>query len=147
MDGLIKKTQQTVGGKAKKGVRKIVVEEPLETLKSAKTQLFGEQKLGDQVQSQEIQKPSAEVSQEEEAKMDSWRRKRLQELEVELNAEASKTSRKANEWKENQAKLMEGDEVERSKVGGAMLPESPRKGMGRVERKQRKIEMGKGPTG
>ncbi len=149
-DGLLKKTGQSAADTARK-VAKQFAQEPAELLKSASIQVTGQETDNSDI-IQKIVTGNGEVktvSEVEEIKMETRRRKRITELEEEIKKIGLERKKKEEEWAHMQQEEME-------KVKTPMTPSQviiepttkPKRGMlGTVKKKQGTQEMQKNPSG
>jgi len=141
----MKKTA-SISDKAKKIARQVIIQEPTEVLKTAKTQILGEAPQSVSYDLSQQQTPSnPNINREEEQKIKKWEVERLGDLEKELQEEKAKRQKQLESWREQQEALMKAPEEEQQ---GLVEPKTkPKRGMGAVKKKQGTKEIGRTVSG
>lgn len=148
-DGILKKTKRAAVDEARQ-IAKQVGREPTEFLAHTKSQALGLEthpKLDEQIVAGSGKIVAPTSTEEEEIKVRA--RKRLNELEEELNIIRQDRKVKEKEWQDTQAEKMQQNLPKTDEYKTLVQPTTkPRRGfLGLIKQKQGTKEMGKGPSG
>jgi hypothetical protein len=148
-NGFIKKTGQTAADAARKSARQIV-REPVEILKTAVPQHLKESGEKDNSSLVAEMVTSGNKHPEEivsEEVLDAQAKKRLEELEAEIEKIREERKIKENEWKESQEAMMQPEQIPSEKQFIEPSAKQKQGFRGFMKKKQGTKEMGKQMSG
>lgn len=134
-----------------KQVSKKAKQEPLELLNTARSQITGQEGARSPVVDQIVTRDGVvdEVSDAEEEEIKARARKRLRELEEELEGIRKEIKAKEEEWEEGVSEQMAGGKEQKGERKPLVQPTTkPKRGvLGFMKKKQGTREMGRTPSG